>query len=378
MAPRTKTLISSESSSSASSSSPASSLFAANNSTGADFVRGLPKAELHLHIEGTLEAEMMFELAKRNGVTLPYQSVEAARAAYQFQNLQEFLDLYYRGSEVLRTEDDFEDLLYAYLARAAADGVVRAELFFDPQTHTGRGVPFAAFMRGFERAMARATEQFGISAALILCFLRHLSVDGAWDVWREAQPYVQSGLILGVGLDSTELGNPNEQWKDIFAEARDMGLRCVAHAGEEGPPSYVVNTLNFLKVERIDHGVRSEEDPELMQRLVDEQIPLTVCPFSNCCLKVVNGLQECNLKRMLERGVKVTINSDDPAFFGGYISENYRATADALNLSMDQIVLIARNSLEASFGTLEEKTIWLNQLDDYVKRSAPELNVCKK
>jgi len=283
--------------------------------------------------------------------------------------------LYYQGSEVLKSEQDFEDLLYAYLERAAADHVVRAELFFDPQTHTNRGVPFAAFMKGFERAMVRAAERFGISTALILCFLRHLSVDEAWVTWRDARPYVQSGLILGVGLDSTELGNPNELWKDIFTEAREMGLHCVAHAGEEGPPSYVTNTLNHLKVERIDHGVRSEEDPELVQRLVDEQIPLNVCPLSNCCLKVINDLQECNLKRLLERGVKVTINADDPAFFGGYIGENYRATAAALNLSVDQVVMVARNSLEASFGTPEQKAIWLNQLDEYVKRSAPELAV---
>ena len=335
----------------------------------ADFVRGLPKAELHLHIEGTLEPELMFELAQRNRVSLPYSSVAAARTAYrQFQNLPEFLDVYYLAARVLQTELDFEELLYAYLERAVSDGVVRAELFFDPQTHTARGLTFDVFMNGFEGAMVRAEETFGISTALIMNFLRHLSVEDAWGTWKEAQPYVQRGLIIGVGLDGAELDNPNEQWKDVFDEARRMGLHCVAHAGEEGPPEFVTNTLNHLKVERVDHGVRSEEDPELLQRLVDEQIPLTICPLSNCCLKVIDGLENCHVKRLLERGVKVTLNADDPAFFGGYIADNYCATAEALDMSIDQVVMIARNSLDASFGTSKQKEAWMMMLGEYVRQ----------
>lgn len=340
-----------------------------------DFVKGLPKAELHLHIEGTLEPEHMFALAQRNRVPLPYASMAAAQAAYrQFQNLPDFLDVYYLAASVLRTELDFEELLYAYLERAVADGVVRAELFFDPQTHTARGLTFDVFMNGLERAMVRAEEMFGISTGLIMCFLRHLSVENAWDTWKESQPYVQRGLIIGVGLDGAELDNPNEQWKDVFEEARKAGLHCVAHAGEDGPPDYVTNTLNHLKVERIDHGVRSEEDPELLQRLVDEQIPLTICPFSNCCLKVIDKLENCNAKRLLERGVKVTINADDPAFFGGSIADNYSATARALDMSIDQVVTIARNSLDASFGTSNQKEIWLQLLSEYVRRSTMDQN----
>ena len=335
----------------------------------ADFVRGLPKAELHLHIEGTLEPELMFELAQRNRVSLPYSSVAAARTAYrQFQNLPEFLDVYYLAARVLQTELDFEELLYAYLERAVSDGVVRAELFFDPQTHTARGLTFDVFMNGFEGAMVRAEETFGISTALIMNFLRHLSVEDTLGTWKEAQPYVQRGLIIGVGLDGAELDNPNEQWKDVFDEARRMGLHCVAHAGEVGPPEFVTNTLNHLKVERVDHGVRSEEDPELLQRLVDEQIPLTICPLSNCCLKVIDGLENCNVKRLLERGVKVTLNADDPAFFGGYIADNYCATAEALDMSIDQIVMIARNSLDASFGTSKQKEAWMMMLGEYVRQ----------
>jgi len=343
------------------------------DSPGADFCKGLPKAELHLHVEGSLEPELMFDLAQRNNVQLPYESAEAVRRAYKFQNLQDFLDLYYQGADVLLKERDFEELMYAYLKRATTDGVVRAEIFIDPQSHTGRGVSFATFMGGLEKAMQRAEQEFGISTALIMCFLRHLSVEDAWKTWEEAQPFIDKGMILGVGLDSMEIGNPNENWKEIFSEARKKGLHCVAHAGEEGPPSYVTNTLDHLKVERIDHGVRSEEDPELLQRLVDEQVPLTVCPFSNCCLKVIDKLEDCNLKRLLERGIKVTVNADDPAFFGGYIGENYRATAEALDMSFLQVVTVARNSLEASFGTPEQKAKWLKRLDDYVQSWTPKL-----
>ena len=345
------------------------------HSSGADFCKGLPKAELHLHVEGSLEPEHMFALAQRNNISLTYPNVAAVRDAYQFANLQEFLDLYYQGTQVLLHEQDFEDLLYAYLQRASADGVVRAEVFTDPQSHLGRGIPFATFMGGFEKAIHRAESDFGISTAIIICFLRHLPVEDAWKAYEKAQPYISKGLIIGVGLDSTEMGNPNERWKDVFAAAKQAGLHCVAHAGEEGPPSYVTNTLDHLPVERIDHGVRSEEDPVLLQRLVDQQIPLTVCPFSNYCLKVIDKLEDCNLKRMLEKGVKVSIHSDDPAYFSGYIAENYRATAEALDLSVEQMVAISRNSIEASFATSEQKAAWLRQLDEYVQSEAPKLAV---
>jgi adenosine deaminase len=313
----------------------------------AEYVRRLPKAELHVHIEGTLEPEMMFELAHRNGVELPFATVEEVRAAYEFTNLQSFLDIYYQGAAVLVTEQDFADLMLAYLERAHADGVRRAEVFFDPQTHTSRGIGFEVFMPGFLRAMSEAHERWGISSGLIMCFLRHLSPDEALDTWEAAVPY--HGDILAVGLDSSEIDRPPSLFADVYREARASGVHTVAHAGEEGPPEYVLSALEDLGVERIDHGVRAEDDPALVERLARDQMPLTMCPISNIRLRVFDRMEDHNLKRLLDRGVKVTINSDDPAYFGGYVLDNYVAAADGLGLSREELATIARNSIEASF-----------------------------
>ena len=328
------------------------------------WIRGLPKAELHLHIEGTLEPEMMFELAARNGVTLPFASVAEVRDAYVFDDLQTFLDIYYQGAAVLQTEQDFYDLMYAYLDRVAADGVRRAEVFFDPQTHTERGIGFPVFMEGFLRAIDDAEERFGISAALILCFLRHLSGDEAVATWQEAAAY--HDRILAVGLDSSEVGNPPEGFEEAYALAREAGLHAVAHAGEEGPPDYILGALDVLGAERIDHGLRGEEDEEVIERLVVDGIPLTMCPLSNVKLRAFDRLENHNLKRLMDRGVRVTVNSDDPAYFGGYIGDNYVAVTEALGLSDDEIVRIARDSLEATFVPDEERAALLAQLDAYI------------
>jgi len=306
----------------------------------------LPKAELHLHIEGTLEPEMMLELATRNGMELPYPNVEAVRAAYQFTDLQSFLDIYYQGAAVLRTEDDFADLMAGYLERAIADGVTRAEVFFDPQIHTDRGVPFGTVVDGFARA--RRDYAGRIDTDLILCFLRHLPEESALATLAMAEPHLDQ--IIAVGLDSSEIGHPPENFARVFARARAMGLRAVAHAGEEGPPEYVWGALDALGAERIDHGVRALEDPNLVRRLVEEQIPLTVCPQSNLKLKVVSDLGEHPLKRMLDLGLNVSINSDDPAYFGAYIGDNYRHVARALGLGAEEITRLARNSIESSFS----------------------------
>jgi adenosine deaminase len=327
----------------------------------ASFVRALPKAELHLHIEGTLEPEMMFDLAARNGIDLPFANVEEVRAAYEFSDLQSFLDIYYQGAAVLVTEQDFFDLMYAYLQRAAGDGVRRAEIFFDPQTHTERGINFSVFMSGFTRAIEAAHEEWGISAALIMCFLRHLPGKAAVETWIEAAPYAD--LLIGVGLDSSEVGNPPEWFADAYQLARDAGLHAVAHAGEEGPPAYITGALDTLVSERIDHGVRSAEDPALVERLVAEQIPLTMCPLSNVKLRVFDRLENHNLKDLLDRGVRVTINSDDPAYFGGYVLDNYVAIAEALDLSREDLVVLARNSIEATFLDPDEKRVLLAELD---------------
>jgi adenosine deaminase len=325
------------------------------------FIRSLPKAELHLHIEGSLEPEMMFELARRNGVALPYASVEATRAAYAFTDLQSFLDIYYAGAAVLRREQDFYDLAMAYFRRAQADGVVHAELFFDPQTHTARGVPFGTVLDGLERAARDAQAQLGISSRLILCFLRHLSEADAFATLEEAQPHHHR--FHGVGLDSSERGHPPTKFERVFACCRDLGLRPVAHAGEEGPPAYVWEALDCLGVERIDHGVRSLEDPELVARLIREQVPLTVCPLSNVMLRVFPDLVQHNLKLMLDAGLCVTLNSDDPAYFGGYLGANFLACAEALQLTRRDLVTLARNSLQASFVTPAERAPWLAQLE---------------
>ncbi|MFA9565767.1 MAG: adenosine deaminase [Acidimicrobiales bacterium] len=331
------------------------------------FIRDLPKAELHLHIEGTLEPEMMFDLAERNDVALPFASVDEIRAAYEFTDLQSFLDIYYQACAVLLTEQDFYDLMYAYLERAHADSVRRSEIFFDPQTHTERGVAFGVFMDGFARAIDDAEQEMGISAGLILCFLRHLPADEAVATWHAAQPYRE--MMLGVGLDSSEAGFPPELFAEPFALARAAGLRTVAHAGEEGPPAYILSALDTLGVDRIDHGVRCEEDPQLVARLAAEGVPLTMCPLSNLELKVVDRLEAHGLKRLLDQGVKVTVNSDDPAYFGGYVGDNYVAVADALDLDRADVVTLARNSLEASFLDEAARQQLIDELDRYVARA---------
>ena len=326
------------------------------------FVRGLPKAELHLHIEGTLEPELMFELAERNDVALPYRSVEEVRAAYEFEDLQSFLDIYYRAAAVLRTEDDFADLMSAYLTRAAADGVRHAEIFFDPQTHTERGIDVGTVVRGLVRAQEDAAP--GITSTLILCFLRHLPSESAVEVFEEARPFLDH--IQGVGLDSGEAGNPPELFAEPYRLAVEAGLRPVAHAGEEGPAEYVRAALDILSAERIDHGVRAGDDPELVERLAGERIPLTMCPLSNQRLKVFPDLRDHNLAEMMDAGVLVTVNSDDPAYFGGYVGDNYLAIAEALNLDRDHLVQLARNSIEASFLPEDCKAVLQDEITGYI------------
>jgi adenosine deaminase len=327
------------------------------------FIRGIPKAELHLHIEGTLEPEMVFQLAARHGVALKHASVEALRRAYDFSDLQSFLDLYYEGANVLRDERDFHDMTRAYLERAHADGVVHAEIFFDPQTHTDRGIRFATVIDGICAALERGERELGISHRLIMCFLRHLDEDAAFATLAEALAH--RDRIVAVGLDSSEVGHPPSKFERVFAEARRHGFLAVAHAGEEGPPAYVLEALDLLHVARIDHGVRSEEDPALVARLARDQVPLTVCPLSNVKLRVVDSLAEHNLKRLLDAGLCVTVNSDDPAYFGGYVAENYRAAAHALGLGRSDIVRLARNSFTASFLAPSEKLTWLDRIDAY-------------
>ena len=327
-----------------------------------DLVRGLPKAELHVHIEGTLEPELMFELGERNGVALPYGSVEEVRAAYEFDDLQSFLDIYYQAATVLRTEEDFADLMSAYLARAAADGVRHAEIFFDPQTHTERGIDVGTVVRGFERARRSAAPE--VTSTLILCFLRHLSSESAVNVFEQARPFLDH--IQGVGLDSGEAGNPPELFAEPYRLAVEAGLRPVAHAGEEGPAEYVRSALNILGAERIDHGVRAGDDPALVKRLVSERIPLTMCPLSNQRLKIFPDLRHHNLKKLMDAGVLVTVNSDDPAYFGGYIGDNYLAIAEALDLSRGDLVRLALNSIEASFLPDDRKAALREEIAAYV------------
>ena len=323
-------------------------------------IRALPKVELHLHIEGTLEPEMMFSLAAKHGVRLPYASVEAVRQAYAFHDLQSFLDLYYAGCDVLRDRRDFYALAMAYFTRAHADRVEHAELFFDPQTHTARGIPLEVVFMGLRDAMEDAHRRYGITSDLILCFLRHLSEEDAFATLDAALPFRSE--FVGVGLDSGERGNPPSKFRRVFAHARALGLRAVAHAGEEGPAAYITEALDLLKVERVDHGVRCEEDAALVERLVRDQIPLTVCPLSNLKLCVVKDLRQHNFARLLRRGVAVTINSDDPAYFGGYIGENYRATAAALELTAEEIVTVAETAVRASFMPAQAKTALLAKI----------------
>ncbi|HSC79030.1 MAG TPA: adenosine deaminase [Chitinolyticbacter sp.] len=326
-----------------------------------DWLARLPKTELHLHIEGTLEPELMFALAQRNGVALPYPSVEAARAAYDFSDLQSFLDLYYAGASVLLTEQDFYDLTAAYLLRCRADRVVHTEIFFDPQTHTARGVPYATVLSGVRRALADAQAQFGISAKLILCFLRHLSEEDGFATLREAEPYLD--LIDGVGLDSSEVGHPPEKFARLFARCKALGLPRVAHAGEEGPPEYVWQALDLLDVCRIDHGVRALEDPALVAELIKRQIPLTVCPLSNVKLKVFDRLADHNLRALLQAGLVATINSDDPAYFGGYVGENWRACTEALALNRAELTQLAINGFRGSWLSRPEQERWIAEIE---------------
>ena len=330
------------------------------------FITNIPKAELHLHIEGSLEPELMFELARRNKVAIPFASVEDVRAAYQFSNLQDFLDIYYAGAQVLRTAQDFHDLAAAYFTRARADRVRHAEIFFDPQTHTDRGIPFDVVMEGLLSGMKQAEEQ-GVTSKLILCFLRHLDEEAAFATWRSAEKWLDR--IAGVGLDSSEIGHPPGKFARVFAAAGEVGLKRVAHAGEEGPPAYVYEALDLLHVDRLDHGNRSLEDSALTARLVQEGITLTVCPLSNLKLCVVRDLADHPIDRMLDLGLAATINSDDPAYFGGYVAENYRAVAHARNLSKAQIVTLARNSFTGSFLTPEEAAIHLAAIEDFARRN---------
>jgi adenosine deaminase len=325
-------------------------------------LRAMPKAELHIHIEGSLEPELIFKLAKRNGVALNYPSVEALRAAYAFTDLQSFLDIYYAGASVLLKEDDFFDMAWAYFEKAAADNVVHAELFFDPQTHTARGVPMETVIRGLHHACQRAHQELGISAKLILCFLRHLSEEDAMATLEQALPYREH--FIGVGLDSSERGHPPEKFARVFARCRELGLHLVAHAGEEGPPEYIKSALDVLHVQRIDHGVRCVEDPELVKRLARERIPLTVCPFSNVKLCVFKSLAEHNLKTLLDAGLCATVNSDDPAYFGGYMNQNFVDTFAALPaLTARDAWHLAKNSFDASFVGDAQKAQWTARLD---------------
>lgn len=330
-----------------------------------DFIRGIPKAELHLHIEGTFEPELMFVMSKRNNIRLKYKSIEELQKAYNFNNLQEFLDIYYDGASVLITEKDFYDLTWAYIEKIYRENVLHAEIFFDPQTHTDRGILFKTAITGIHNALKDANEKLGISSDLILCFLRHLDADSAMKTLEEAIPF--RNWITAVGLDSSELGHPPSKFREVFDKARALRFLTVAHAGEEGPAEYVREAVDYLKVSRIDHGNNALHDEKLVKELVKRRIPLTVCPLSNLKLKVVSDLKDHPLKKMLQKGLVATINSDDPAYFGGYINENYIAVSDALSLTKDDIYQLARNSFEASFLPQEQKGLLIKKLDDYME-----------
>ena len=324
-------------------------------------VQAMPKAELHMHIEGSLEPELIFEMARRNGVSLNYPDVEALRAAYAFTDLQSFLDIYYAGASVLLKAQDFHDMAWAYLQKAKADNVVHTEMFFDPQTHTDRGVPFQVVIEGLRSACQRAERELGITASLIMCFLRHLSEEEAFKTLEQSLPHRVH--FIGVGLDSSERGHPPEKFARVFAKCRELGLHRVAHAGEEGPPAYIVSALDVLHAERIDHGVRCLEDPALVQRLVRHGTALTVCPLSNVKLCVFGAMKDHNLKTLLQHGLKATVNSDDPAYFGGYMNQNFLAAFAALPLDANDAYALARNSFEASFVDEATKAGWIAQLD---------------
>jgi adenine deaminase len=326
------------------------------------FITGLPKAELHLHIEGSLEPELMFALAERNRVAIPFKSVEEVRAAYEFSRLQDFLDIYYAGADVLRTEQDFRDLATAYFDRAAADGVVHAEIFFDPQTHTDRGIPFQVVADGLLAGMKEAEAKHGLTSQLILCFLRHLDEEAAFATLEQAGPWLDR--IAGVGLDSSELGHPPSKFERVFAKAGALGLKRVAHAGEEGPADYVREALDLLKIDRLDHGNRSLDDPALVARLARDAMTLTVCPLSNLKLCVVDAVENHPIDRMLAAGLRATVNSDDPAYFGGYVADNYRAIAG--KVGRDGLATLARNSFLGSFLDEAALTRRLGELDAYL------------
>ena len=336
--------------------------------TDADFIAGLPKAELHLHIEGSLEPELMFALAKRNRIDIPFKSVEEVRAAYSFSRLQDFLDIYYRGADVLRTEADFYDLGMAYFDRAAADNIRHAEIFFDPQTHTARGIGFDVVINGLLSAMNDAQAKYGLTSKLIMCFLRHLDEEDAFATLRAAEPWFDR--IVAVGLDSSEVGHPPSKFARVFAAAANAGLLRVAHAGEEGPPEYVHEALDLLHIDRLDHGNRSLEDDALVTRLVKSGMTLTVCPLSNTKLCVVDDMVNHPIGRMLDLGLRATVNSDDPAYFGGYVNDNFSAIAAAGIVSRDQIIALARNSFTGSFLKDEDVARHLQALDAYVANAA--------
>ena len=328
-----------------------------------DFIGKMPKAELHLHIEGSFEPELMFEIAKRNGIKLPYQNIESLKQAYNFNNLQEFLDIYYAGANVLQTEQDFYDLTWAYLEKIHSQNVIHTEIFFDPQTHTERGIAFDTVIKGIYRALQDGQTKLGISFVLIMSFLRHLDETDAFKTLEEALPY--KNMIKAVGLDSSEVGHPPEKFQRVFEAARHEGFLTVAHAGEEGPAEYVWGALDLLKVSRIDHGNRSLEDEDLVKRLADIQIPLTVCPLSNLKLKVVKDMKDHPLKKMLQLGLKATVNSDDPAYFGGYMNENFLAVTQALDLSKAELIQLSRNAFEGSFADADLKRRLLQKLDEF-------------
>lgn len=325
-----------------------------------DIIKKIPKAELHLHIEGSFEPELLFAIATRNKIPLRFKSVEELREAYNFHNLQSFLDIYYEGAKVLIHERDFYDLTMAYLKKCHEDNVVHTEIFFDPQTHTTRGISFETCLMGIHKALSDAEKEWGITSHLIMCFLRHLSEDEAFRTLNEAAPFKDK--ILAVGLDSSEVGHPPSKFERVFKEAIKQGYLTVAHAGEEGPPAYIWEALDLLEVKRIDHGVRSLEDERLLERIISEKMPLTVCPLSNIKLCVFQKMEDHNLKKLLHRGVKVTINSDDPAYFGGYANQNYLEAARALDLSKEEIKQLAINSFEASFLSPESKAHWIQEI----------------
>ncbi len=332
--------------------------------TNTDLIRAVPKAELHLHIEGSLEPQMMFDLARRNNISIPFASVDDVRQAYRFSKLQDFLDIYYQGMNVLQTEQDFCDLTMAYLKRVSEDNVRHVEIFFDPQGHTDRGIPFATVIDGITKALADGQESLDISSYLILSFLRNLSEEAAFDTLNSAEPYLDK--LIGVGLDSSELGHPPEKFANVFARAHDMGLKLMAHAGEEGPPEYVWGALDVLHADRIDHGNRAMEDLGLIRRLIDTGMTLTNCPLSNLKLKVIDRMEASPVRAMLDLGMIVTVNSDDPAYFGGYLNDNFDAVAAALDLNDNQIVTLARNGFSGSFLPPEEQAPHLAAIDALV------------